>query len=109
MYGWLCQKARKLGVGMAVCRQGMIYKGYTSNPIPTFFFIPDMILQAMHAIRMLRIAVQSKNDVGMGLLVLSLNIMSCLHTAIPTVVFGIAISTSFNILKNVFVSFYPVK
>ena len=27
--------AAKLGVGMAVYRQDMLYKGYTSNPIPT--------------------------------------------------------------------------
>ena len=46
-----------IGVGMAVCGQDMLYKDYTSNPIPTSFFIPDMILQAMHAIRLLRIAV----------------------------------------------------
>ena len=53
------------------CRDGSVQqnKDYTSNPIPTSFFIPDMILQAMHAIRLLRIAVGSKKDVGMGLLV----------------------------------------
>ena len=39
-------------VGMAVCRQDMLYKDYTSNPIPTSFLIPDMIL---HAIRLLTI------------------------------------------------------
>ena len=44
---------------MAVCRQDMLYKDYTTNPIPTSFFIPDMILLAMHAIRLLRIAVCS--------------------------------------------------
>ena len=33
--GRLCQKPQKLGVGM--CRQDMLYKDYTSNPIPTFF------------------------------------------------------------------------
>ena len=27
-----------IGVGMAVCRQDMLYKDYTSNPIPTSFF-----------------------------------------------------------------------
>ena len=55
------------------CRDGSVqarhtykYKDYTSNPIPTSFFIPDMILQAMHSIRLLRTA---KKDVGMGLLV----------------------------------------
>ena len=39
---------------MAVCRQDMLYKDYTSNPIPTSFLIPDMILRAMHTIRLLR-------------------------------------------------------
>ena len=39
---------------MAVCRQDMVYKDYTNNPIPTSFFIPDMILWAMHVIRLLR-------------------------------------------------------
>ena len=43
-------------VGMAVpkttdtrCRDGqdMLFKDYASNPIPTSFFIPDMILRAM--------------------------------------------------------------
>ena len=29
----------KLGVGMAVCRQDMLYKDYTSNLIPTSFFL----------------------------------------------------------------------
>ena len=28
---------RTLGVEMAVCRQDMLYKDYTSNPIPTSF------------------------------------------------------------------------
>ena len=55
--GMAVPKTTELGVGMAVCRQDMLYKDYTSNPIPTSFFIPDMILQAMHAVRVLRIAV----------------------------------------------------
>ena len=54
--GMAVPKPQKRGVGMAVRRQDMLYKDYTSNPIPTSFFIPNMILQAMHAIRLLRIA-----------------------------------------------------
>ena len=40
-------KSQQLGVGMAVCRQDMLYKDYTSNPIPISFFIPEIILQVM--------------------------------------------------------------
>ena len=34
----------------------MLYKDYTSNPIPTSTLLPDMILWAMNASRLLRIA-----------------------------------------------------
>ena len=30
-------KLKKLGVGMGVCRQDMLYEDYTTNPIPTSF------------------------------------------------------------------------
>ena len=33
-------KPQKLGVGMAVCRQVMLYKDYTSNSNPTSFLYP---------------------------------------------------------------------
>ena len=36
--GMAVPKLQKLGVEMAVCRQDMLYKDYTTNPIPTFFF-----------------------------------------------------------------------
>ena len=32
---------------MAVCREDMLYKDYTTNPIPTSFFISEIILQVM--------------------------------------------------------------
>ena len=47
MKGWPCQKLQKLGVGMAVCRDDMLYKDYTTNPIPTSFFISEIILRVM--------------------------------------------------------------
>ena len=34
-------------VGMAVCRQDMLYKDYTTTPIPTSFFISEIIQQVM--------------------------------------------------------------
>ena len=34
-------KLQKLGVGMAMCRQDMLYKDYTSNPIPISFRMPE--------------------------------------------------------------------
>ena len=56
---------------MALCRQDMLYKDYTTNPIPTsFFFISEIILRVM-----LRdyweeqFLNQKKKDVGMGLVV----------------------------------------
>ena len=55
---------------MAVCRQDMLYKDYTTNPIPTSFFISEIILQVM-----LRdyweeqFLNQKKKDVGMELVV----------------------------------------
>ena len=39
-YGWRCQK---LGVGMAMCRQGKLHKDYTSNPIPTSFLFHNAV------------------------------------------------------------------
>ena len=33
--GMAVPKTTETSVGMAVCRQDMIYKDYTSNPIPT--------------------------------------------------------------------------
>ena len=38
-------KPQKLGVRMAVCRQYMLYKDYTSNPIPTSFFASNFYSQ----------------------------------------------------------------
>ena len=32
---------------MAVCREDMLYKDYTTNPIPTSFFVSEIILQVM--------------------------------------------------------------
>ena len=32
---------------MAVCREDMLYKDYTTKPIPTSFFISEIILQVM--------------------------------------------------------------
>ena len=32
---------------MAVCREDMLYKDYTTNPIPTSFYISEIILQVM--------------------------------------------------------------
>ena len=40
-------KSQQLGIGMAVCRQDMLYKDYTSNPIPISLFIPEIILRVM--------------------------------------------------------------
>ena len=36
-------KLQKLGVGMEVCRQDMLYKDYTTNPIPTSFYFGSKI------------------------------------------------------------------
>ena len=60
-------------VGMAVpkttatrCRDGSVRARHVMQtqvtPSLHLFFIPDMILQAMHAIRLLRIAVSSKKE-----------------------------------------------
>ena len=32
---------------MAACREDMLYKDYTTNPIPTSFFISEIILRVM--------------------------------------------------------------
>ena len=51
MKEWPCQKLQKLGVGMAVCREDMLYKdyttNYTTNLIPTSFFISEIILRVL--------------------------------------------------------------
>ena len=39
--GMAVPKLQKLGVGMAMCREDMLYKDYTTNPIPTSFFISN--------------------------------------------------------------------
>ena len=38
---WQCQKPQKLDRVVAVSRQDRVYKDYTSNPIPTSFFLHD--------------------------------------------------------------------
>ena len=50
---------------MAVCRQDMLYKDYTSNPIPTSFFIPELCYEITDKNNFL----SQKKDLGMGLLV----------------------------------------
>ena len=54
---------------MAVCRQDMLYKDYTNNPIPTSFFIPEIIMQVMLRDYWEEQFLSQKKDVGMGLLV----------------------------------------
>ena len=54
---------------MAVGRQDMLYKDYTSNPIPTSFFIPEIILRVMLQDYWESNFEPEKKDVGMGLLV----------------------------------------
>ena len=54
---------------MAVCRQDMLYKDYTSNPIPTYFLLQTAILNNPMACIACKIISGIKNDVGMGLLV----------------------------------------
>ena len=54
---------------MAVCREDMLYKDYTTNPIPTSFFISNHSVS--YATRLLGRAIfePKKKDVGMGLVV----------------------------------------
>ena len=55
---------------MAVCREDMLYKDYTTNPIPTSFFISEIILQVMlQDYGEEQFLSQNKKDVGMGLVV----------------------------------------
>ena len=55
---------------MAVCRQDMLYKDYTTNPIPTSLFISEIILQVMlQDYWEEQFLSQKKKDVGMGLVV----------------------------------------
>ena len=54
-----------VGVGMAVCRQDILYKDYTSNPIPTSFFLPEIVM----VYELSPPPPPKKKDVGMGLLV----------------------------------------
>ena len=54
---------------MAVCREDMLYKDYTTNPIPTSFFIPEIILQVMLQDYWEEQFLSQKKDVGMGLVV----------------------------------------
>ena len=55
---------------MAVCRQDMIYKDYTTNPIPTSFCISGIILQVMlRDYWVEQFLSPKKEDVGMGLVV----------------------------------------
>ena len=64
------QKLQKLGVGMAVCREDMLYKDYTTNPIPTSFFISEIILQVMlQDYWEEQFLSPPKKDVGVGLVV----------------------------------------
>ena len=56
---------------MAVYRQDRLYKDYTSNPIPTSFFLLEIFSVSL-AMRILGTSMpcgEKKKDVGMGLLV----------------------------------------
>ena len=55
---------------MAVCREDMLYKDYTTNPILTSFFISKIILQVMlQDYWEEQFLSRKKKDVGMGLVV----------------------------------------
>ncbi len=55
---------------MAVCREDMLYKDYTTNPIPTsIFFISEIILRVMLQDYWEEQFLSQKKDVGMGLVV----------------------------------------
>ena len=54
---------------MAVCRQDMLYKDYTTNPIATSFFITEIILRVMLRDYWEEQFLSQKKDVGMGLVV----------------------------------------
>ena len=55
---------------MAVCREDMLYKDYTTNPIPTSFSISEIILQVMLQDYWEEQSLsQKKKDVAMGLVV----------------------------------------
>ena len=64
--GMAVPKLQKLGVGMAVCRQDMLYKDYTTNPIPTSFFIAEIILRVMLQDYWEEQFLSQKKDVGIG-------------------------------------------
>ena len=51
-----------------MCRQDMLYKDYTSNPIPTSFFAAKIALPSNLVVQLAEFE-WYKNDVGMGLLV----------------------------------------
>ena len=75
---------------MAVCREDMLYKDYTTNSIPTSFFFGSKIVLPSNLVAKLtescskthRMISDIKKDVGMGLV--WLYNMSSLHTLIPT-------------------------
>ena len=51
---------------MAVCREDMLYKDYTTNPIPTSLFISEIILQVMLQDYWEEQFLSQKKDVGDG-------------------------------------------
>ena len=100
MYGWQCHKPQTLGVWMAVRRQDRTYKEYTSNPIPTHFFL------LLHTISVHRLKIKScTKKIGNGVICTSVLPAHCMpHLQLVSVVFGTAISTSLyiNFLEDVF-------
>ena len=60
----------KTTVGMAVCRKDRAYKHYTNNPIPTSFFVCDILLSLFSEMTQWETTLSmKKNDVGMGIFV----------------------------------------
>ena len=55
---------------MAVCREDMLYKDYTTNPISTSFFLAQKLLFPVILLHNLQNDFRyKKKDVGMGLVV----------------------------------------
>ena len=59
-------KPRKLDLGLAVCRQGRLYNGYTSNSISPSFLAHNVLLHALYAVKYLGTALCSNTQKKTG-------------------------------------------
>ena len=89
----------------------MLYKDYTSNPIPTSLYTPKHILQIMLYMKLLGRAIfeQKKRDVGMG----GYLCVTCPACTLPSlhlgsVIFGTAIPTSLYIFRKCLLNLYSI-